>query len=174
MTSDANGWPDASKPGVPMNPERDGIHLLAQGDFEMVAEWSAKEQKWMQGGLCCGGSCSPGYAASATFEPRVRYLGPCLTPAEAQHRERAAAAAAWLAARDDAADIADGIGEHGSALEIRALPPPANAAAALAEVVRKAKAEEREACMRLWANQQPPFVRRVEWSIKGPRGEGGE
>ncbi len=74
------GWPD--KPGVPMNLERDGWHWFGWGDREMPAYWDATKQEWIQGGLCCGGSCSAEYAASDTFRPRIRYLGPCHTPAE--------------------------------------------------------------------------------------------
>lgn len=87
---------------------------------------------------------------------------------EAQHRERAAAAAAWMAAReagaatlnksaDETKALADRrAGSHASyeldedeqilrhhAEQLRALPPPADAMAALAEVVRKAKEGER-------------------------------
>jgi hypothetical protein len=79
--------------------------------------------------------------------------------AETRHRERAAAAAAWLAAREAAVNavkcgcrvISDWNPDGECAcpsncaeddvIALHALPPPADAAAALAEVVRKAKRE---------------------------------
>jgi hypothetical protein len=79
-----NNWPDPERPGVPLNPEKDGWHWLVQAGHEMPAMWNATQQQWSQGGLCCSGSCSPKYVASDTFIPRVRYLGPCLTPADVE------------------------------------------------------------------------------------------
>jgi hypothetical protein len=72
-----------------------------------------------------------------------------LTPSEHHQRTQAAAAAAWLAAREACDDEADGQGCWGTAFEtrkrilgaIRALPAPSDATAALAEVVRVAKRE---------------------------------
>lgn len=81
-----NNWPDPARPGVPLKPEQDGWHWLVQAGHEMPAMWNAAQQQWSQGGLCCSGSCSPKYVASDTFIPRVRYLGPCLTPAEVEAR----------------------------------------------------------------------------------------
>jgi hypothetical protein len=104
-----------------------------------------------------------------------------LTPAEVSARERAAYAAGAEAMREAGVQavrrvpIPEDCGEeeaHGRMMQsahdaqaIRALPIPEDAAAALAEVVRRAVEREREACMRLWAAQQPPFVRRAEWAI---------
>jgi hypothetical protein len=73
--TDSTGWPDASKPGVPLNPERDGWHWLWADTAEM-AKWSATVQMWSFGHddwhtpWWLGGRL--GYA----------YLGPCHTPAE--------------------------------------------------------------------------------------------
>jgi hypothetical protein len=151
MTSDANGWPD--KPGVPMNPERDGWHWVQQdGRKSLCAKWM-----W--------GSRSIGKWISADVRGNWRYLAPCLTPFEIEHRERAASAAAWIAAREAGAKIVhdmipsasppqtDHYGAHVAGeryvaeraeQRIRALPPPADAMAALAEVVRVAVERERE------------------------------
>jgi hypothetical protein len=78
------------------------------------------------------------------------------TPSEVDQRTLAASAAAWIAAREAAAQAADGVDtSHCSEEEedaanfavgdaitaIRALPPPSDAAAALAEVVRVARDE---------------------------------
>jgi hypothetical protein len=92
--TDPNGWPDASKPGVPLNPERDGWHWLWADTTEM-ARWKATVQMWSFGHddwytpWWLGGRL--GYA----------YLGPCHTPAEvaalieAARREEREACAKW-------------------------------------------------------------------------------
>jgi hypothetical protein len=83
MTADPNGWPDASKPGVPLNPERDGWHwLLWKGGAQPVP------LRWNTG---LGGGWSS-YSTDGTAA-RYLYLGPCLTPAEVAAREQAAAVA---------------------------------------------------------------------------------
>jgi hypothetical protein len=102
----------------------------------------------------------------------AKYLGPCLTPSEHHQRTQAAAAASWLAAREAAgkhieAQIDDGPDRPGEgptaalmrriraewwrrdAAAINALPPPSDAAAALAEVVRVAKREAFEEAARI-------------------------
>ena len=75
--------------------------------------------------------------------------------AEADQRTQAAAAAAWLAAREACVEAVNpvlvghmdvvGVALINAVVRLRGLPPPADAAAALAEVVRRAKEEEREA-----------------------------
>lgn len=46
MTS-PSGWPDPANPGVPLNAETAGWHLLQEnGDEEFVEFWSAKKQAW--------------------------------------------------------------------------------------------------------------------------------
>lgn len=93
MASDPNGWPDASKPGYPANPERDGWHWLMIGHgiahpFPML--WCASGDMWEAG--------DDGYVDAADISTRWRYLGPCLTPAEV--------AAAVQAEREACADVA--------------------------------------------------------------------
>lgn len=75
MTADPNGWPDASKPGVPLNPERDGWHFLHHPeDLRPVpTPWDAAHAAW-----CSGGMHSP----RGVIDLGYRYLGPCQTPAE--------------------------------------------------------------------------------------------
>jgi hypothetical protein len=85
MTDASNGWPDPSKPGVPLNPERDGWHWvetsLGPGPPKTVP------RPWKAG---AGG----GWDMTRAWAIRwYRYLGPCLTPAEVAAREAAAAQA---------------------------------------------------------------------------------
>ena len=73
-----NNWPD--KPGVPLNPERDGWHWLkARSDNlkatwreKFPAQWTAGNRHWIHG------TYAPEYAAE-----NWTYLGPCLTPDQA-------------------------------------------------------------------------------------------
>ncbi len=121
----------------------------------------------------------------------------CLTPAEVAHHTRAAAAAAWLAAREAAVNavkcgcrvISDWNPDGECAcpancaeddvIALRALPPPADAAAALAEVVRKAKREAFEEAAKIAddefdrATSGKNVAANVAMAIRA-RGEGGE
>jgi len=97
------GWPDASKPGVPMHPERDGVHWLQitspEDSVMIAATWEA--------GLWSYPSVDQDYAPEelARLGDAVRYIGPCHTPAEvaalvaAARREGEAAAPVIEAAR---------------------------------------------------------------------------
>ena len=64
-----SGWPDPEKPGVPLNPEVDGFHWLGNAAFV----WAAKFGNWALNGM--------GFPPE--FFATTAYLGPCLTPAEA-------------------------------------------------------------------------------------------
>ena len=83
--SDPNGWPDPARPGVPLNPEQDGAHvLLWRKDAPQQAWWRSGKQEWRwPGGDKCGD-----YTAGIN----AAYLGPCLTPQEVAAREAAAEA----------------------------------------------------------------------------------
>jgi hypothetical protein len=84
--TDSNGWPDASKPGVPANPERDGPHWFRWHDGQLVIKhWKAQDD------IDCGHWLFSGGMASAI------YIGPALTPAE-----HAAAVAAAIAVEREA------------------------------------------------------------------------
>ena len=69
MTDTTNGWP--GKPGVPLNPEKDGAHRLRHqvSDLESDALWSCGGT-WLD----LSGDFSIPHAA-AFYD----YLGPCLT-----------------------------------------------------------------------------------------------
>ena len=74
--SDNNGW--SGKPGVPLNPERDGAHwisLLGGKDNAQVIEWFADAMCWDETDW-----------TTEDFGLHARYLGPCLTPAEVEAR----------------------------------------------------------------------------------------
>lgn len=91
--SDNNGWP--GKPGVPLNPERDGWHCIQEpGEDPEYAFWRAKPF------LGYGRGCWETKGTEDDFEPHEvsnwRYLGPALTPAEVDARI-AAAHKEWLA-----------------------------------------------------------------------------
>ena len=78
--SENNGWP--GKPGVPMNPERDGWHwifLLGGKDNAQVIEWLGPEIGWDETDW-----------TTEDFGLHARYLGPCLTPAEVDARVKEA------------------------------------------------------------------------------------
>jgi hypothetical protein len=69
-----NDWP--AKPGVPLNPERDGAHWL-KGYTEDACMW--QDEGWY----------IPGYSHkldAETVASRYSYLGPALTPAEVEAR----------------------------------------------------------------------------------------
>ena len=70
MTDTNNGWPD--KPGVPMNPEKDGWHWvsLLGGDYPQIMEWFSDAMVWAEDWTV--DACAL----------HLRYLGPVLTPAE--------------------------------------------------------------------------------------------
>ena len=71
-----NGWPDPDKPGVPLNPEKDGIHWLFSEKPTKYhpVNWAAEINAWQVG--------SP-WTPKMMAETRLYYLGPVLTPAEA-------------------------------------------------------------------------------------------
>lgn len=78
-------WPDDTRPGVPMNPERDGAHVVRrklQGT-ERVLCWDAERGAWL--GM-----------RAARAAHLYDYLGPCLTYAEAAAKAAASASEARL------------------------------------------------------------------------------
>lgn len=75
-----SGWPGV--PGVPRDPEKDGWHIVQEGDLEPEhAFWRAKP--WLQQTLGCWQT----KGTEDDFQPyeisNWRYLGPCLTFDEA-------------------------------------------------------------------------------------------
>jgi len=80
--SDNNGWPDPARPGVPLNPERDGWHWLEWMDYCGTKPTGIIDQfKWERDGYWDRTT-----HRSARYWACWRYLGPCLTPAEVDAR----------------------------------------------------------------------------------------
>jgi hypothetical protein len=81
--SDNNGWP--GKPGVPLNPERDGWHWVKTGHGLSLWLWEENSESimWDYGWETADGLLSA--ANFAAMEPCI-YLGPCLTPGEVDAR----------------------------------------------------------------------------------------
>ena len=71
--SENNGWP--GKPGVPLNPEREGWHWLC-------AKLGDPEPFYWNGNFWPGSD----QWSTITFSQSTRYLGPCLTFAEVDAR----------------------------------------------------------------------------------------
>ncbi len=144
----APAWPDPARPGVPMNPDAADAHLVLWFGEEEIWLWKPRHAGWINS---FGGFYS---ALEVGMALGSAYLGPCLTPQEVQ----AHTTAAWLAAREACVEYIDGSGASFSLADLRALPPPADAMAALDEVVRVAVEKEREACAKIaeWAHMVPP------------------
>ena len=81
-----NNWPDPARPGVPLNPEREGWHWVQRADKGFVPspriilwtdDWTSGQFSWD----------AIGYSDDERKLGRdFRYLGPVLTPAEVEAR----------------------------------------------------------------------------------------
>jgi hypothetical protein len=69
-----NGWPE--KPGVPLNPERDGWHWLVKGDFYTAALWHRGHFTFLFTKIW----------PEELSQLDMTYIGPALTPAEVDAR----------------------------------------------------------------------------------------
>jgi hypothetical protein len=71
-----SGWPNKDKPGVPLHPERDGLHWLfdPENSKSYPEIWAAEMRAW-----AVGDAWTPRMVA----EMGLHYLGPVLTPAAA-------------------------------------------------------------------------------------------
>lgn len=130
MTADPNGWPDPSRPGVPLHPEREGHHwcyVYPSLPFPIV---------WRHDGI--GWCWANGYSHQVAAT-RWTYLGPCLTPADVAAAEQAGAVkmrediAAWWghASETDAAWWSRDVSH------IRAIPLPTSALDAMLAAARE-------------------------------------
>jgi hypothetical protein len=86
--TDAASWPDPERPGVPLNPERDGWHWLIFANGERVCCW------WQSATNGWNSSDAPSAACDYPPEQAAQdHVGcePCLLPSEVAAREVAAA-----------------------------------------------------------------------------------
>ena len=83
-------WTDPSKPGVPMNPEKDGRHWLIRvnGQYPEVWEWASGPDGWCAeyGDKGIGAWCeSEGDGQPEEIAKWYHYIGPVLMPDEVQN-----------------------------------------------------------------------------------------
>jgi hypothetical protein len=88
-------WPDPARPGVPLNPERDGWHWIKpkispKRGIQLIDESASRPMPWnivspLSHKPAWNGVMEPEHAANAW-----QYLGPCLTPAEVDARVKEA------------------------------------------------------------------------------------
>jgi hypothetical protein len=72
-----NSWPDPARPGVPLNPERDGWHWVKR-----IGQKQAHTERWIGSHWWLG----PSFGGAKTNIEKYEYLGPALTPAEVEAR----------------------------------------------------------------------------------------
>jgi hypothetical protein len=83
-------WPDPNKPGVPLNPERDGWHEIGvryeSGTVvpHMIQWFAPKPNRFSGWFIGILGMTSFSKQVPAEGFADFEYRGPCLTPAEAQ------------------------------------------------------------------------------------------
>jgi hypothetical protein len=123
------GWPDPNRPGVPLNPEQDGLHYITDG----VALWDAWRQRWSL--LCRARQETAEWLAQ---QPWAEYRGPCPTPNELAARERAAYKRGW---EDREGDFLAGVERTG----LVAMGPD-TLAVTLGDAYRAGAEAMREAC----------------------------
>jgi hypothetical protein len=99
--TDQNGWPDASKPGYPLNPDRDGWHWVDRPMHGVLP------MQWLE--IAGGGWVGKHTCLTALEATKAgwRYLGPCHTPTEGA----ALVEAARREEREACAEVCDERGE---------------------------------------------------------------
>jgi hypothetical protein len=100
--TDHNGWPDAAKPGYPMNPERDGWHWVRPN---VAPAYAPECWFWIASAEVFERDASD--QDDPWFPTHYDYLGPCHTPAEVAALIDAAYQAGAEAMREAAAQNAD-------------------------------------------------------------------
>lgn len=174
-----SAWPDPSRPGVPLNPERDGWHWLLTPDGEDAVYF------WRVAGECERGRWPDQWLHSADeWNPTdCTYLGPCLTPADLtaavqaereRWREALTACHALLVMQKFEPDVGappmmkdgfwDRVVEQARAL----LNDDADDTSALAEAVEAARREGREEVFSELSERHAMYLSDVErWKAKG-------
>lgn len=74
MNEKSKSWPFPDRPGVPSNPEKNGLHYISDG----VALWYSKKNKWVLLGRTK--EEKPEWLAEQSW---AKYHGPCPCPGEA-------------------------------------------------------------------------------------------
>lgn len=99
--------------GLPLHPERDGDHMMEWIDehgrvWHEVWKWSAQTAPpvWLRPNFTGGPYGYEPHHLTAPIYNNIRYLGPCLTPAEVAAREAAAFKAGQEDMRERAAYMA--------------------------------------------------------------------
>lgn len=115
-----NNWPDPDKPGVPLNPERDGWHWLRHPEdlHPVMMGWLSGSQGWSFGRR---------HSPKGIVDMGYQYLGSTLLPSEVaaqieQARREGAEAMREAAAR--VVDKMDGLAAYKAMRRILALPLP--------------------------------------------------
>jgi hypothetical protein len=146
---DNNGW--SGKPGVPLNPERDGWHWCERDGGLEPRFWSSGQQLWA--------GVRNSWITPKMVAALFNYAGPCLTPAEVDARVQQARRDAL----EEAAQVADKHA-HGSDKKF-------------AEVVRKASAAGNSRIFDLAAASAAGMdheARKIAAAIRALKGEGHE
>ncbi len=119
-TQNPGGWPDPARPGVPLNPERDGWQIVRhKGNGAFVPRYWERDH-WHAGVGVRWPSVPPDEAARMWD-----YAGPMLTPAEVAAREAAAAEAMREACAKRMAHMPANRWDGDPCQMIRTLPLPA-------------------------------------------------
>ena len=133
MISDANGWPDAMREAL---------------EWALAIHFSQNRQPCMSGDPRDRLSSLQRRNMEDARDAALEALAPVVT-----QRERASYAAAWIAAREAGAVLAEAdwlrVSDTALPAKIRALSPPADAAAALAALVEAARREAFEEAARM-------------------------
>jgi hypothetical protein len=143
--SDAASWPDPSRPGVPLNPERDGWHWLIFSNGERVCCWWHSAANGWNSSDDPSGACDY-YLPEQAAQDHVG-CEPCLLPSEVAAREAAAAIAMQVAAAAAYAARLWRMDEDAIPEAIRALPLPAPDALARALADAERRGMERAAAL---------------------------
>ena len=90
--NDTNLWPDAERPGVPLNPEQDGWHWISIDGREPECKQWLSHRKYIRVGEGRNGTwwiVGTAIACSPASASQWRYFGPTLTPDEVSSQMKA-------------------------------------------------------------------------------------
>jgi hypothetical protein len=129
--TDPNGWPNSSKPGVPLNPEQFGAHRIRWFGDDETWLWHPRRNVWINSVGGFHSALDVGSAYGST------YLGPCHTPAEVEALVDLAIKSGRLAEREAAYQAgAEAMRRAAMAACVLAGPPAHTYASENAEIYR--------------------------------------